>query len=161
MKDVPPAHLVSESTRRRNPHLYGQHPVTAEKQCQDPASSQKTPLQGGARPAKRLRQSAKPLLNKLEAEFLRYLTALLSAGGKEGPRILSQAKRFKLANGIWYKPDFTAIVKGVEVAWEVKGPHVFRGGFENLKVAASAYPEVTWLLVWKDGGEWREQHVVP
>jgi hypothetical protein len=107
---------------------------------------------------RRIRQEQGPLLNVLETEWL----CVLVARTPDGTPIRAQAKRFRLANGIWYKPDFTATVAGREMAWEVKGPHAFRGGFENLKVAATAYPEVLWTLVWKDEtGRWCEQTVMP
>lgn len=118
-----------------------------------------SPVHGRA--YKRLRQSAKPLLNKLEAEWLGELRKKLLSG----TTIWVQALRFRLGNGIWYKPDFAAEVRNdwhdSLFAWEVKGPHVFRGGLENLKVAASLYPEVRWVLAWKEDGLWREQEVLP
>lgn len=112
-------------------------------------------------PGKRIRQSRRPLLNKLETEWLSQLDRHIGPGQAK-----AQAKRYKLGNGIWFKPDFTATVKLVggftqETAWEVKGPHAFRGGFENLKVAAHEWPEVRWILVWKENGLWREQQVLP
>lgn len=118
-----------------------------------------------SKPAKRLRQDTKPLMNQLELEFLEHLCRRIPTF----PPIRVQAKRYRLGNGIWYKPDFTCAdwpdPKRVlrETAWEVKGPKSFRGGFENLKVAASVYPEVRWLLVWKDKttGEWKEQPILP
>lgn len=104
---------------------------------------------------RRIRQSQKPLLNKLEGRFFSsYLMHL-------GVRIHAQSKRYMLANGLWYKPDFTAVIAGEETAWEVKGPKAWRGGFENLKVAASTWPEVRWILVWEIEHEWRFQVVVP
>lgn len=105
---------------------------------------------------KRIRQSSKPLLNKLETEFLAVLE-------KDWPPscIRPQAKRFKLGNGIWYKPDFTIVTGGKERAYEVKGPHAFRGGFENLKVFAHQWPEVRVILAWKENGEWKSQEVLP
>ena len=120
---------------------------------------------------KRIRQGAKPLLNKLETEFYESLKHY-----HPGATIWKQALRWKLGNGIWYKPDFVAFtafypegypktmppVKQIKLtAWEVKGPHAFRGGFENLKVAASLYPEVRWVLVWKEDGAWKQQEVLP
>ena len=51
------------------------------------------------------------------------------------------------------KSDFLSV--------EVKGPHAFRRGFENLKMAAHKYPWIKWVLVWKENGEWREQTVLP
>lgn len=109
-----------------------------------------------ARTPKRIRQSSKPLLNQLETEFLVRLHDVYPS-----LKIRPQAKRYRLANGIWYKPDFTAVTVDGEMAWEVKGPHAFRGGFENLKVAASSYPEIRWILVWKENGQWQEQEVLP
>ena len=113
---------------------------------------------------KRVRQSSKPLMNKLETEFYERIRNLYP----NFPPVRCQAKRFRLGNGIWYKPDFTASLwpaptgPAVETAWEVKGPHAFRGGLENLKVAAGLYHEVCWLLVWKDStGQWNEQRILP
>ena len=115
---------------------------------------------------KRVRQSAKPLMNKLEAEFY----ARIKNEYPNYPEVRLQAKRYRLGNGIWYKPDFTCSAYPVtvgeigparETAWEVKGPHAFRGGFENLKVAAATFPEVRWILVWKENGQWKQQEVLP
>jgi len=108
--------------------------------------------------AKRLRQDSKPLLNELEKRFQARLQRCFP-----DYHIRAQAKRYRLANGIWYKPDFTALLKneGREFAWEVKGPHAFRGGFENLKVAASTYPEISWWLAWEEGAGWRQQEILP
>lgn len=110
---------------------------------------------GEQKQKKRLRQDSKPLLNKLETEFFNWLKAFYPSAV-----IRPQAKRYRLANGIWYKPDFTAILQQ-EWAWEVKGPHAFRGGFENLKVAAATYPEIKWTLVWKQDGRWEHQEILP
>lgn len=109
-----------------------------------------------ARTPKRLRQSSKPLLNKLETEWYHVLKSTYPA---DCP-VFSQAVRFRLGNGIWYKPDF--IVWGAHVyGYEVKGKHAFRGGFENLKVAASIYKQIKWYLVWKENGQWQEQEILP
>lgn len=109
---------------------------------------------------KRIRQSSKPEMNALEREF--HLRLIPS---KNDCDITVQSMRFKLGNGVWYKPDFVVFPKRLEdfrpVAYEVKGPHAFRGGLENLKVAAHAYPMIEWALVWKEGGVWMEQIVMP
>lgn len=105
---------------------------------------------------KRIRQESKALLNKLETEWLAQLRRMMPA-----VTVRSQAWRVKLGNGIWFKVDFCAVVGGQWTAWEVKGPHAFRGGMENLKVAACCYPEIRWLLVWKVKGEWKQQVVLP
>ena len=149
MKEVP--QQVSESVRRRNPHLYSARDV-ATIGFQLLAQSAQPP-----NPLKRIRQSAKPLMNKLEQEWFDYLKATFPLR-----QFYPQTTRFKLGNGIWYKPDVTCpYFDGVFTCWEVKGPKAFRGGFENLKVAAAKYPEFKWILVWKDNGQWREQAVLP
>lgn len=108
-----------------------------------------------ARTPKRLRQSTKPLMNKLETEYCAVLESIWSI-------VFKQAVRFRLGNGIWYKPDFFVMDAQIKpIAVEVKGPHAFRGGFENLKVAASLYPQIKWLLVWKQDGQWQEQEILP
>lgn len=109
-----------------------------------------------AHPPKRIRQSTKPLMNKLEQEWFDHLKATFPLR-----QFYPQTTRFKLGNGIWYKPDVTCpYFDGIFTCWEVKGPKAFRGGFENLKVAASKYPEFKWILVWKDDSQWREQVVL-
>ncbi len=142
MKEIPQD--VSMSTKRRNPHLYtGMLAQDIEEFCPP------TP--------KRIRQSTKPLMNKLENEYLNYMKMVFT-----GEVITSQALKFNLANGLWYKPDFVVFfTSGSIVAYECKGPHAFRGGFENLKIAARLYVHITWFLVWKDGGEWKKQEVLP
>lgn len=109
-----------------------------------------------ARTLKRIRQSSKPLLNKLETEWYHILKSTYP----EDCPVFAQAMRFRLGNGIWYKPDF--IVWGAHIyGYEVKGKHAFRGGFENLKVAASIYKQIKWYLVWKENGQWQEQEILP
>jgi hypothetical protein len=106
-------------------------------------------------PAKRIRQDVKPLMNRLEQQWFDAIPERFTS-------VRAQSKRFKLGNGIWFKPDVTGIdsMTGRETAWEVKGPHAFRGGFENLKVAAGLYPEIEWILVWKEQGAWKAQVVL-
>ena len=104
---------------------------------------------------KRIRQESKPLINKLETAWYQVLKSIYQ-------HVKCQAIRFKLGNGIWYKPDFVATDdSGQWIAFEVKGPHAFRGGFENLKVAAHCWPRVKWILVWKEQGQWKQQEVLP
>lgn len=140
--------------RELNPHLFGNDPLRA---TTDTAARKVggTVLQADPK-ERRMRQSHTPKLNQLELEF-----RVVVNQAHPTTSIHEQAKRYRLANGLWYKPDFTAIIDGREWAWEVKGPKVFRGGFENLKAAASCWPEVRWFLVWKDqSGRWLEQEVL-
>lgn len=113
---------------------------------------------------KRLRQSGEPILNALETRFLAKLKKDFP-----GHAILAQAVRLELARGIWYKPDFFLpegyyhnCEKLTPAAYEVKGPKAFRGGFENLKVAARVHPWVKFFLVWEDpaSGAWNRQEVL-
>lgn len=106
-------------------------------------------------PAKRIRQSSKPLLNKLETQWRDYLVTQYP-----GVKIHEQAVRFRLANGLHYTPDLGACVEGKWIFWECKGPKAFRGGFENLKSAAHQYQEIDWWLCWKLEGEWTLQKVL-
>ena len=120
-----------------------------------------------ARPS-RIRQSSAPLMNKLETEWF----CVIKDKYPNYPPVRPQAKRYRLGNGIWFKVDFSVslwpnrnpddTVRGadMETCWEVKGPHAFRGGFENLKVAAGLWTEVRWLLVWKQDGQWMTQEVL-
>ena len=115
-------------------------------------------VQVAAPAERRIRQSQKPKMNKLEKEALAWLQACYP-----GNEFKPQAKRYELATGHWYKPDFTTAGKSfsTETAFEVKGPHAFRGGFENLKVAARVWPEVRWILMWKESGVWKQQTILP
>lgn len=128
---------VSESTKRANPQLFVNVVVP---QC--------------APPKKRIRQSSKPLMNKLETEWLREL----EVGGVR--RIRPQAITFRLANGLRFTPDFTGWQGDDLVAWEVKGPYAREDSLVKLKVAAATYPDVIWRLVWKDEQkQWCSQEV--
>jgi len=118
---------------------------------------QKPSKSAGQETSKRIRQSSKPEMNKLETRFLDHLKALYPSMS-----LYTQSIRFKLGNGIHYKPDvFTPVFEDSPACWEVKGEHAFRGGFENLKVAASKYPDFKWFLVWEQCGHWQEQLVLP
>jgi hypothetical protein len=101
-------------------------------------------------------------MNKLEKRFKFYMESHLGRSLGCCAELKAQCIRFKLANGLWYKPDFTFIYPdGRWYCYEVKGPHSFRGGFENLKMAASKYPEIQWMLFWEEHGKWLRQEVIP
>lgn len=105
----------------------------------------------------RIRQSTKPDLNKTEARgiaFLqrRYPDALLRV----------HAKTYVLANGVRYTPEATAILDGVEHAWEVKGPKIWDDATVKIKVAANEFPEIVWTMIWEDSKtkEWKTQIIL-
>jgi len=113
---------------------------------------------------KRVRQSSKPLMNKLETEFYERIRNLYP----NFPPVRCQAKTYRIANGLRYTPDFTASPwpancgPARETAWEVKGPWATEDSIVKLKAAAATFPEVCWLLVWKDStGQWNEQRILP
>ena len=134
----------SASTIARNPHLYGAPLIETAKSVME------------RQPVKpRIRQSSKQLMNKLETECLLHLKSI----EPYSDCWISQGIRFRLGNGIWYKPDLMNHAMSVVV--EVKGPHAFRGGLENLKVAAGLYPWLEWWLMWKANSEWQQQIVKP
>lgn len=111
--------------------------------------------------AKRVRQGEKPM-NKLEAEFGRIIEPLAI-------HLRAQSKRYRLANGVWYKPDWTGDVfsegcPDQETCWEVKGGKGMKGHAKSmltLKVAASTWPHVDWILAWKENGQWQTQKILP
>lgn len=109
------------------------------------------------KPGRRIRQNPKPLLNKLESEWFNHLKSVPAYH-----RIRCQAVRFRIANGIYYTPDFTCLNEcGLGFAFEVKGRYAFDGSLDKLKLAANEYPEVQWNLVWKENGAWKSQTVLP
>lgn len=113
------------------------------------------------RPAQRIRQG-EPTMNKLEQQWAAVLTA-------DEFHWRFGAMRFRLANGAWYKPDFTSVPNRWDdfhslYAWEVKGPKQARWsrrGELTIKVAATLYAEIRFVLVWKENGQWIEQVVEP
>lgn len=106
------------------------------------------------KPTKRIRQSTKPLLNKLEQEWFDYATAIYHE------RIMPQSLGFRLGNGVVYWPDFVS--HSFTHAWEIKGRQPIQDdSVVKIKVAARLYPQIKWSLVWKEGGHWKDQIVLP
>lgn len=105
---------------------------------------------------KRIRQSEKPLLNKIETEFLGELKKLFP-----GHPIKAQSVRLRLGNSVTFTPDFLVFHPNRSpTAWEVKGPFAREDAIVKLKVAAFEYPEIGFFLVWKKDGEWRKQKIL-
>ena len=114
------------------------------------------------KPAKRIRQSSKPILNKLEQEWFDKVSATYNPA-----KIHAQSATFKLANGLRYTPDLfcfdyrhtDSIIRST--AWEVKGRWFTDDANAKLKMFASLYPEILVMLVWKQNGQWISQIVLP
>lgn len=158
-------HPISESVRKRNPHLYPDLlEPNMEKFVEQLAAAHPPPPK---RQSKRIRQSSKPLMNKLETEFYQQLIDRDKSHSENWYHLRIQSKKFKIGNGVYYCPDFTAIVTKrdedwgpTEYAFEVKG-FMRDDAAVKIKVAATTYPEISWFLVWKENGVWREQEVKP
>ncbi len=142
---------LSPTLRALNPHLLGGADVTKTTE---------------PKPITRIRQSEKPLLNKLEQEWF----DILSVQFPNYPRPRAQAKKYKIGNNAWYKPDITISQwprengPACETAFECKGPSQMKGvdrGILTIKVAAHQWPDVRFVLVWKDSGRWHQQEVLP
>lgn len=138
---------VSASVRKLNTHLYG------------PDSQLGAVNPSLVVEAKRIRQDSKPLMNKLETEWLNRLREVYP-----NVQIHSQEWRVKIGNGAWFKVDHCAFIEGKWTAWEVKGPKEGKNvarGLLALKCASKSFPEVEWILVWKQNGIWSQQIVLP
>lgn len=139
---------VSDATRKLNPGVF------PDSSAMNPGGySEPIGLSEGK---KRLRQDSRPVMNKLETAYyndvLRFNYSV--------DQIKVQAVRLELARGIWYKADF--FLPHLKHFFEVKGPRAFRGGFENLKVAARVHNWAGFSLVWLDeNGGWNEQQILP
>lgn len=139
----------SKDFQKRNPHLFPINPMAMYALATSPP--------------KRLRQSSKPLMNKLEQKWFDQLML-------DGPKdriVRAQAMKFRLANGLWYYPDFFAFDWPIlgeasgPVAWETKGKWVDGDSFPKLKMFAATYPEIRVILVWKDENkQWQQQRIL-
>jgi len=149
----------SETFVKNNPHLYRFQEAAIKSSTMEIESSKKL-----ERSSKRIRQSTKPLMNKLEFGWY----SVLSIGqwnGKLVSSLMAQSLRIKIASGAWYKPDMSCLLDGHVTCFECKGnkgKNIDRGKLA-LKVAASQYPWIDWWLVWRDpvSGVWRTQLVLP
>lgn len=107
---------------------------------------------------KRIRQGEKTP-NKLEADWRKHLESV-----NPEQKFRAQSIRFRIANGAWYKPDLISWHEGRVICWETKGPKQMKGvarGVLTIKVAAGLWPEVRFILVWREEGVWKKQVVLP
>ena len=113
------------------------------------------PLPGTKTHKKRLRQGV-DTLNKWESEYL----GILRCNPNLTP--MPHAIKLQLASGCWYSPDIIVwddLVRSL-TAFEVKG-FARDDAIVKLKVAARAYPFITFMLVWKEKGLWQQQQIIP
>jgi hypothetical protein len=150
---------LSKSTLARNPNLRG---GSGSQQCQGQrVPGKETPAdlaESSALAARspRIRQSSKPLSNKLEAEFGKILRST-----RPYAVVWEKGLCFRLANGCVYWPDWVVFGgSGVE-CHEVKGKKAWDDAIVKLKVAARTYPQLSWFLQDKPDGQWREYRVLP
>ena len=119
--------------------------------------------------AKRIRQDSKPLMNKWEQEFFDMVADEKMFDQRAVCRVRAQAKRYKLANGVWYRPDITCTALDIagrrhEMAFEIKGGEKMKGvakGKMTIKIAAHEWPEVIWFFCYKIDGQWKWERVLP
>ena len=108
------------------------------------------------KPAKRIRQDSKPLMNKLEQAWLDKLKF-----GNFTDKVYVQAIKFKLCNGVTYCPDFVVVQHhGHMVCYETKG-FMRDDAAIKIKMAAKEFPNFTWILVWKKDRQWKTQTILP
>jgi hypothetical protein len=133
---------VSASTRKRNPSLYGTEAVALKPHTTDAAFA----------PAKRIRQSDKPLMNLTEQKC----QALLECRGVVG--IMQQAITLRLGPPFKsYRPDLAYLGASGLVFVEAKGQHRFRrAGIAKVALAAKTYPQFRFELFEWDGKAWKE-----
>lgn len=110
----------------------------------------------------RIRQSAKPRLNKTEAAFSLWLRE-----HKPEAIVLEQAIALRLGNGVRFTVDFVTVEFAaagggrVLTAYETKG-FLRDDAAVKLKVAASLYPWMRFVLVSRRrDGTWSMQEVQP
>jgi len=103
-------------------------------------------------PAKRVRQSSKPLMNKTELRWAAELKA------RQIGYVLEQAITLRLDPPFKsYRPDIAVVCAGEVRFWEVKAPHRFaQKGIAKAALAAKTYPQFEFTLAMWDGKRWEE-----
>lgn len=135
---------VSESVRRRNPHIYGGSQTHANAPTTHPDT-----LEGIKTP-----KTPEDRLNKTEREFLERLRNDVYGHMQH---IGIQSLTLQLGFDCRYTPDFWTRMQGGDFRlWEVKG---FMRDDARVKLitAARMFPFWTFVLVQKVKGEWRER----
>lgn len=141
---------TSKDVERLNPGFYG-------KQAQEghslPPSSLATASEG-VKGVKIAKSTDEGKLNRWESQWLAVLQ------GRSFAWVGIQNVTFKIGHDCRYTPDFVCYANiGGMVAYEVKG--FFRDDAKvKIKVAARMFPWITFILVMKENGYWKEE-IVP
>ncbi len=101
-----------------------------------------------------LRQKSGQKLNKTEAAYLSHLRGVLPPESFVEPHALT----LLLANGLRYTPDFIVSDSSGLWAYEVKG-HMRDDAAAKLKMAASKFTFIKFILVWRNGASWGQQRI--
>jgi hypothetical protein len=136
---------------RENGHLKPQGAT------QIPTSASKRLESTTVAPAKRIRQSTKGP-NKLESAFRSdYIPEM----HPELVGLQYNAMTLVIANGVRYTPDWCGWLDGTLTCWEIKGPFAYAGSLEKLKMAARSWPEINFLLAWREQKRfWKVQQIL-
>lgn len=134
----------SDSTKRRNPHLYLLK--RAEPIANPPQLRLGLPGEGG--------------LNKTETRYLAWLKTL------KDDWIGIQCLRFQLAEKCWYLPDFVAYdlhgLRAIDVKafWKSMGkPGILDDSLVKIKCSARMYPWCRFILAWEQDGIWHHHEM--
>lgn len=146
---------VSESFRRRNPHLYG-----IGKPNPTPADIAANVVFEKPTTAEVIEHGNEWIdavadLNKTEREFHGILI-------RRHNTVLPHGLKLKLAGKTFYTPDFICFDHGLGVTiYEVKGGHIWDDAIVKLKCAANKFTAFRFILAQKKKGEWKESIVKP
>lgn len=156
MKELPTN--VSESTRKRNPHLYGPDAKGFQQLLKDSAVAMA--YEHPEIVAAIIPKSTKALLNKTESRW----KAEMIRRGMKAEQIMEQAITLRLDPPYQrYTADLAYLIHGFELCLvEVKGPHRFRrAGIAKAALAAKTYPQFRFELKDWDGKQWKESVLSP
>jgi hypothetical protein len=99
-------------------------------------------------------------MNKTEAAFAAELEKCRMAGGVAWYEF--ESVRLHLGGGATFKPDFpTLLTNGSLVFYEVKGSFCREAARVRIKVAAGKFPHWRFVVVTREGGEWRYEEIKP
>lgn len=138
---------VSDSTRKRNPHIYG----LAEKVAKEVG----VPVFVAGKRV-RVRKSVEERLNKTEKRWLDVLRM------RRFPLIAIQDITLRLGDDCRFTPDFFTVPTTIAdrlTFWEVKGGFVREDAMVKLRVAARVHQWARFVMAqWKDG-RWTETEI--